>query len=501
MKWDDFIGPTYNSRIGNVGIDRCINLYPEFEPATQTDRKPKALLNTPGLVLYDNTLGSTVIRGMHQASGILFIVAGNQLYAINYPGIPTAISGATLTTSTGRVSIVDNGVPFTTGADQICIADGTCVYIYNYAAGVFTGTWTNETTANPSLISDMVVYINGYFIVNVKPNYLSYAQEFWVSNLYDGTTWNPLNVSSADATPGYLLSIMVSNLLVYFFKSNSVEIWYDSGQGYPPFARVPGVLIEEGLAAQWSVAKSSIDSSLYGLFGGNTGLAYAVNISGYTPTRISTPAVEYQWSQYTTVHDAWGYCYTMEGHDFYVITFPTGNATWAYDKTINMWHERSKSFTTTMPVTASRHVGNIYEYYPATLSANTVGYHLLADYSNGNIYYMSNTVYQDNGGPISRLRVTPHIIDDRKNIFVSSLELDMQTGITSGATCSLQWSKDGGVTWSGQFTVGMGVSLGALTRVIWRKLGRARDRVFAWSTTANAPIGITGAIIKSVGER
>ena len=44
---------------------------------------------------------------------------------------------------------------------------------------------------------------------------------------------------------------------------------------------------------------------------------------------------------YPMLSDAFGYCYSDGGHTFYVLTFPSGNATWVYDATTAMWHERS----------------------------------------------------------------------------------------------------------------------------------------------------------------
>ena len=43
---------------------------------------------------------------------------------------------------------------------------------------------------------------------------------------------------------------------------------------------------------------------------------------------IITPAqIVYQWSQYSTTTDAFGFCFAYQGHVLYVITFPSGNAT------------------------------------------------------------------------------------------------------------------------------------------------------------------------------
>ena len=58
------------------------------------------------------------------------------------------------------------------------------------------------------------------------------------------------------------------------------------------------------------------------------------------PRRISTHAIEDAWRGYTLVSDAYTMSYSYEGHKFIVLTFPTANATWVYDISTNLWHER-----------------------------------------------------------------------------------------------------------------------------------------------------------------
>jgi hypothetical protein len=61
---------------------------------------------------------------------------------------------------------------------------------------------------------------------------------------------------------------------------------------------------------------------------------------GYIPGRISTHAIEEQWGGYSTITDAVAYVESRDGHLFWVIHFPTGNATWVYDLVEKSWHER-----------------------------------------------------------------------------------------------------------------------------------------------------------------
>ena len=94
---------------------------------------------------------------------------------------------------------------------------------------------------------------------------------------------------------------------------------------------------------------------------------------------------------------------------------------------------------------------------------------------------------------IVRVRRSPHASAEQVYNFYSNFQLDMETGLgnTTGAgsapTALLQWSDDGGHTWS----KGMALNAGAMGQYPTRcrafgSLGRSRDRVF--QVTVSDPI-------------
>ncbi|WP_460918270.1 hypothetical protein, partial [Staphylococcus aureus] len=62
--------------------------------------------------------------------------------------------------------------------------------------------------------------------------------------------------------------------------------------------------------------------------------------SSYQAHRISTNAIENEIRGYANITDAIGMIYQTEGHVFYVLTFPSADATWVYDKATQLWHQR-----------------------------------------------------------------------------------------------------------------------------------------------------------------
>lgn len=64
---------------------------------------------------------------------------------------------------------------------------------------------------------------------------------------------------------------------------------------------------------------------------------------------------------------------------------------------------------------------------------------------------------------------------------------------------SLRWSDDGGHTWSNSYDRSFGAAGEYKTRVIWRRLGRARDRIFEISVSDAVPARITDAYCEFTG--
>ena len=205
-----------------------------------------------------------------------------------------------------------------------------------------------------------------------------------------------------------------------------------------------------------------------------------MQMKGYVPTRISNHAVENSLAnQY--VDDAIAWTYQLEGHEVYVVSFPTLNLTWAYDLASGMWH---KWLYTNNNGTYSRHRGNCCALFQGLV--------LVGDYSNGSIYALDKTNYTDNGQNIRRLRRAPHLVTDLQRQYFDEMQIQFQPGVgLTGVTtplnqevvgadpqAMLRWSNDGGSTWSNEHWTSIGQVGKYKNRAIWRRLGMARDRVF-----------------------
>jgi len=93
---------------------------------------------------------------------------------------------------------------------------------------------------------------------------------------------------------------------------------------------------------------------------------------------------------------------------------------------------------------------------------------------------------------IRRERIFPHLSQEQFWQFFSMLQLDLETGVGlsegqgSDPQVMLQWSDDGGHTWSNEHWVSAGRQGQYTARAIWRMLGRSRDRV--WKIAMSDPV-------------
>lgn len=466
------LGSSYVARSINAADNRMVNLFPEVIP--EGGKEAGFLSRCPGLK-YLQTVGTGPVRGLwaHQTNGSDFYVAsGQEFYKLSgltaTPTLLGTISG------TGPVSIADNGT-------QLFIACNPRSYIYNETLNTFA-----EITDIDFPGAVTVGYLDGYFVFN-EPD----SQKFWVTQLFEGTQVDPLDFASSEGSPDGLVGIIVDHREVWLFGTDSVEVWYDAGLADFPLARIQGAFNEIGCVAAFSIAK--LDNGLFWLGTDARGQGIVYRANGYTGQRISTHAIEYAIAQYGNISDAVAYTYQQEGHAFYVLTFPSGNATWVYDVATQAWHERAGwdngEFT--------RHRSNC--------QCNFGGNIIVGDYENGNIYTFDLDVYADNSGIQKWLRSWRAIPTGQNTLKRSSqhnLQLDCEAGvgINSGQgedpQVMLRWSDDGGHTWSNEYWQSIGKIGQYFKRCIWRRLGmtlKLRDRVYEVSGTDPVKITILGA--------
>jgi hypothetical protein len=501
------LGSSYVARSINAADNRMVNLFPEVIP--EGGKEPGFLNRAPGLK-FQRTVGTGPIRALwsHQTNGAdFYVVSGTEVFKMtSLTAIPVKLGDVA---DGGPVSIADNGT-------QLFFACNGPSYIYNEATNEF------KQITDPDFPGAATVgYLDGYFVFN-EPN----SQRIWVTALLDGTSIDPLDFASAEGSPDGLVAVNIDHREAWLFGTDSVEVWYDVGGTDFPLQRIQGAFNEIGCVAAFSIAK--LDNSLYWLGTDARGQGIVYKANGYAGQRVSTHAIEYAIAQYGNISDALAYTYQQEGHGFYVLTFPSANATWVYDAATQAWHERAGL------------VNGAFTRHRSNCQCNFGGETVVGDFENGNIYTFDLDVYSDNGQAQKWLRswrALPTGQNNLKRTAHHSLQLDAETGVgLNGLTndisvflvteaedklitesgdfilssitqipieppqAMLRWSDDGGHTWSSEHWTSMGRIGEYGHRTIWRRLGmtlKLRDRVYEVSGTDPVKIAIVGAELQA----
>ena len=412
------------------------------------------------------SISTTTLTVTAVASGTLFV--GQTIQG-------TGVTALTIITALGTGS---GGVgTYTVSTSQTVTS--TTLYGLNFSQlpstdGAFTG-GTN------------VDVVDNYFVYN-RPD----TQQFGCSNALSPISGST-NFSSKDGAPDDLVTLIVDHREIYLLGETSSEVWVDQGTSPFPFNRIPGTSTQHGIVSAFSVSR--LGNSFAYLSKNNRGTAQIVQMNGYVPQRISTHAVENSLTG-QTITDAIAWTYQLEGHEVYVISFPTLQLTWCYDIATQMWHKWLYT----------NNLGQ-YERCRGNCAAVFQGNVLVGDYSNGKIYKLERNIYTDDGQNVKRLRRAPHLTVDLQRQYFEELQLQFQPGVglSTGQgqdpQAMLRWSSDGGSTWSSEHWTTIG-KIGKYTnRAIWRRLGTARDRIFEVSVSDPVKAVIVSANLKmTAGE-
>lgn len=511
---------TGNVGISDNGIQLCIVDGPNCYSYTFSEKNI--------LSFYTFTVDISVVKASVSAGAVYTDIGGtsNNYIALNTASFATSLlfsgtaaptSGATtlqLASGSGDASIpVSASVASTTIPWQASTAyvvgqiivpvSGGYTYVVTVAgtsgtteptfpttryATVTDGGVTWERTSSFATINDpgflgsnIVAYQDGYFIF-AKPN----SNQVYASNIF-ALTFNALNFLNLGGSPDSVLNIVSLYRNLYIFTTRTCEIYYDAGisPGFP-FARINGAYMQQGIVAQFSLAQTN--NAIFWLGQDNSGQGIVYTTSQYQPDRISTFAVEEAFLEYSTISDAIAYTYQEGGHQFYVLNFPTAQATWVFDISTGLWHERAYNNNGVQQM--QRGIYHTFAY----------GIHIVCDWENGNVYQQSLDVMTDNGAWIIRKRVAPHLAKDILRVFYSSFQIDIQQGdgldgIQQGTDpqVMLRFSDDGGRSWSNIKQASFGKIGATKTRAIFRRLGQARDRVFEITISDPVFVALVGA--------
>jgi len=448
MKFN-FLGGQHKGFSKNQNSQETVNMFLEVD-LSEDDNK-LTLYRVDGKIVF-LTLPTAPIYGMYELREILYVVAGAYLYKV--------LNDFTYTTI-GTVDLDFDTTIAANNAGQICFNSG----VTNKAFVYDTSTLALTQISDPAFYgSPRVDYLDGYGVF-VRPN----SQQFYISAYNDFLTFDGLEFATNGSDPDNLVTCIVDHRELVLFGRKATSFWYvTEGQEFS-LARRQGADMEVGCAADLSVAK--LDNSVFFLGSNAYGHGIVYKLNQYSPQIISNRGIEYLINTLSRIDDAFAYTYQKGGHSFYVLTFPTDNKTLVYDASIQD-NDLAWSVRETYGLGRDR----------ASCYAFAFGKHLVGDFVSGVVYALDEDVHTDAGLPIAWSRTTAHIISDYKRIRHNEVILNFQTGVGledgSDPLVYLTYSDDGGHSYITPREASLGVIGQRKNRVMWARLGSARDRVY-----------------------
>lgn len=443
-----FLGAGVAGKSYTVTRQRKLNCYVEHRP--DGDKGTKAVVyGTPGMrpVMAISPALTAPIRGFLGTVDALYAVSSNVFYQLNISS-GAAIFSATLANTQGLVSLAASPT-------QTVIVDGAQGYLYASAAlAVIAASFPNGART--------ITFVAGFFVAELPG-----TNKFFVSNLFDGSTWNALAFASASQYSDTILAVDNLNGNLVIFSQLHMEFWQNVGATPQPFAPILSATNEWGLAAIFS--RVHLGGKIFFLGQTRSGQVQFCEIDGYNVKVISTPDIDAIINAFDTKSDCVGLTYQIDTHGFAQFTFPTEDRTFLYDTASFEWSEAQTGHTTQY---ATRHLGNL-----STLCANRM---LVSDSQTGQIYVMDPEHYTDNNAVIERELITRAAIDGYNEFTIDEVYLDMEVGVGlatgqgSNPQVMLQASRNNGKTWETERWRPLGRMGEYLKRVIWRRWGSAR---------------------------
>ncbi len=219
------------------------------------------------------------------------------------------------------------------------------------------------------------------------------------------------------------------------------------------------------------------------------GVGSIMMVMGTVPQPISTREIDETIQSFSAPEEATGFAFKINGQIFYQINFESDGRTFVYNVNTNKWHELEM-------LDGSRHLANTHIFYQNK--------HFVGDYSNANLYQLSNDFLTNNGESIKRTRIA-HVMSapTYNRIRLNRFHVDMLQGVgiqnvlvpDTDPVVFLSISEDGGVSYHNFDKRSIGKSGERLTRTIWRRLGTRRDAIIKLEMYNNVPYYILGAAI------
>jgi hypothetical protein len=447
----------YNTRKARA---RAVNCYIE----TSRDGDYRDIRRTPGLVKFTD-VGLGPIRAMYRLKNLVYVVSRNELYSVDSTGTATLLGDVGGSTAMAKINA--NG----TDDNQVIVISEGEGYLYDTTTGF-------RKITDEDFFADLhVASLNQIFWTN-KPD----SNVFLGSEVANGDSWPTDRFASAEQSPDPISAVVAAKTNLWVMGQETAEYWQTNAANTTiPVRPVAGATIERGVGSQRSIKGSAAEKI------SDLNIEKAIMGENFS----SNPG-------YTAPELAEGFFIDHPIHKLYVLTFPQDGATWVFDATTRMWHQRKSAGL------------DRWRARESVIAFNKV---LVGDYREGVLWEHKDGVFNEDGNTLSFEVVTPPISSDRSGLFITMAELTMEVGVGSISNIDalgvpkaepitpkiqVYFSKDGGVTFARKTDVSIGQVGERGIRVISREFGlvpRTFNFVLKYVVTDDVPVILHNVVV------
>lgn len=425
-----------------LSAQRMVNAY--LEPAPPHAKTFAAVIASQGVPTL-GTVGTGPLRGALRKRGVTYVVSGTGLYSVTSSGLSVLLGTIG---GTGRV---------------VMCGDETHVFVVvpaTEAGYYYNGTSVAQVTDPDWPGAIWCDYLDGYFFV-----FPSGSGSFYITANRNPASIDALDFASAERYPDDNVTSVTDKGETIIFGTESFEGFYDSGATDFPITKIGSADGEVGCPYPFGPKKT--DNGI--CFPGHDGKVYRLN--GYTPQVISTPVVEAAIAR-ATDRSFIGFAWSEPGHSFYGLK--CDDFAFIYDHSTQLWHER-ESYG--------------YSAWRWNFVIRAGEQWLVGDDESAAIGYLSSDTFTEFGATMRTECTSPPVGNDNERITHSRVELifeqgvGLATGQGSDPMVMLQFSDDGGRTWSSEKWRSLGSMGKYKRRARFNRLGKARDRIYKYAVT------------------
>lgn len=267
----------------------------------------------------------------------------------------------------------------------------------------------------PAVTVKGVVYLNGATYV-MTPDGRIFGSV--INSVDQPGDWSALNFISAQIEPDEGVALAKQLVYVIAFGQWSTEVFFDAGNPTgSPLGNVQGSKLSYGCATAESLQE--IDDRLFWISSTKSAAVQISMMDQLNHQVISDEFVD-RIVQSSTLASVTSQQLKIDGHSFYILTLRDINTTLVYDIAESQWHVWTDANSDYFPMSAYTYNG-------------TTKQHIFQHESNGSTYYVSSSLFNDDGLPIVLDIYTPSFDGNtrrRKHLKIMTFIGDIEAGST-----------------------------------------------------------------------